>query len=80
MSAVNFIDWREHFHTFEQVAGWRFLYLNLRGGNEPERVQGQTVSPSYFSLLGIQIKLGRSFLTEEEQSGHDRVVIVSHGL
>ena len=80
VSAVNFIDWREHAQTSEQMAGWRFLYLNLTGRDEPERVQGLTVSPSYFSLLGIQATLGRTFLPEEEQPGHDKVVILSHGL
>src|ERR1041385_4676133 len=50
VSAANFVEWREKtsseeaqpspLHVFEQVAGWRFLYLNLTGRDEPERVQG----------------------------------------
>src|SRR5690349_21558917 len=54
VSATNFLDWREQCQSFEQVAGWRFLYLNLTGQGEPERVQGLTVSPSYFPLLKVK--------------------------
>jgi putative ABC transport system permease protein len=80
VSAVNFLDWRDQNQVFEQVAGWRFLYLNLTGRGEPERVQGLTVSPSYFPLLKVNAALGRTFLPEEEQPGHGKVVILSNGL
>jgi putative ABC transport system permease protein len=80
VSAVNFVDWRGRCQSFEQAAGWRFLYLNLTGRDEPERVQGLTVSPGYFPLLGVEAALGRTFLPEEEEPGRDKVVILSHGL
>lgn len=80
VSAVNFLDWRDQNHVFEHVAGWRFLYLNLTGRGEPERVQGLTVSPSYFPLLRVNPALGRTFLPEEEQPGHGKVAILSYGL
>lgn len=80
VSAVNFLEWRDQDQIFEQVAGWRFLYLNLTGRNEPERVQGLTISPNYFPLLKVKAALGRTFTPEEEQLGHDKVVILSHQL
>src|SRR3569832_2117119 len=43
--ASNFLYWRDQNQVFEQVAGWRFLYLNLTGRGDPERLQGLTVSP-----------------------------------
>jgi putative ABC transport system permease protein len=80
VSAVNFLEWREQSDLFEHVAGWRFLYLNLTGRGEAERIQGLTVSPDYFTLLGVKAALGRTFIAEEEQPGHDKVVVLSHGL
>ena len=80
VSAVDFVEWRERCQSFEQAAGWRFLYLNLTGSDEPERVQGLTVSPGYFPLLGVEAALGRTFLPEEEEPGRDKVIILSHGL
>jgi putative ABC transport system permease protein len=80
VSPANYLDWRDESRSFEQMAGWRFLYLNLAGRDQPERVQGLTVSASYFPLLGVKAALGRTFLAEEEQAGRDRVVVLSDGL
>ena len=80
VSAVNFLDWRDQNRVFEHVAGWRFLYLNLTGRDEPVRVQGLTISPSYFPLLRVEAALGRTFLPGEEQPGHGKVVVLSYGL
>jgi putative ABC transport system permease protein len=80
VSAANYLEWREQSKVFEYVAGWRFLYLNLTGRGDAERLQGLTVSPTYFPLLAVKAALGRTFVPEEEQPGHDKVVVLSHGL
>jgi putative ABC transport system permease protein len=80
VSSSDFIDWKDQTRVFEQIAAWRFLYLNLTGRDEPERVQGLTVSASFLPLLGAQVQLGRAFLPEEEQIGHDKVVVLSDAL
>lgn len=65
---------------FERIAAWRILYLNLSGRDQPERVQGLTVSASFLPLLGARVRLGRTFLPEEEQIGHDKVAVLSDAL
>jgi putative ABC transport system permease protein len=80
ISSADFMDWKEQTHVFEQIAAWRFLYFNLAGRDEPERVQGLTVSASFLPLLGAQAQLGRVFLSEEEQAGHDKVAVLSDAL
>jgi putative ABC transport system permease protein len=52
----------------------------LSGEGEPERVTGLRVSADYFQVLGVEAALGRTFLPGEDQSGRNRVVILSHGL
>lgn len=80
ISSADFVDWKDQTRVFEQVAAWRFLYANLSGIDEPERVQGLTVSASFLPLLGAPIQLGRTFLPEEEQAEHNKVVVLSNAL
>ena len=80
VSLSDFVDWKDQTGAFEQIAAWRFLYFNLSGRDEPERVQGLTVSASFLPLLGAQVQLGRTFLPEEEQIGRDKVVVLSDPL
>jgi putative ABC transport system permease protein len=61
ISSADFIDWKDQTRVFEQLAAWRFLYFNLSGRDQPERVQGLTVSASFLPLLGAQVQAGRTF-------------------
>ena len=54
--------------------------VNLGVKGSPERAIGASVSPSLFSILGVQPLIGRTFLPEEAQPGRDREVVLSYGL
>jgi putative ABC transport system permease protein len=54
--------------------------LNLIGDGEPQRLQSARVSPNMFSVLGVPPMLGRAFAADEDQLGHERVVILSEAL
>src|SRR5215468_6081682 len=56
------------------------LPANLTGWGEPERLQGYKVSANFFTLLGISMRQGRTFLPEEDRPGANRVVVISHEL
>ena len=76
VSAPNWQDWRRQSTTLE--AHWRsgrFQSFNVSGGPAPEQVSGLRVSSSAFTLLGVQPQLGRTFTPEEDEPGHDVVVI-----
>lgn len=79
-AAANYIDWRNQNQVFEGMAAIAEQNFNLTGTGEPERIEGRLVSANLFSLLGIEPQAGRAFLAEEDQPGHNRVVILSHGL
>lgn len=49
-------------------------------GGDPERLSGERVSSRYFDVLGVRPALGRSFRPEEDATGRNRVVVISHGL
>jgi predicted permease len=80
VSAPEFTEYREQNHVFEQVAAFDTNDFNLTGGETPERIPGATVSASLFSVLGVQPERGRTFLPEDNELGHDNVVLLGHGL
>lgn len=79
-SQAEFLDWRDRNHTFEELAAWRQLFFTLTGNGEPEQNWGAQVSANFFRLFRVKPVLGRDFLAEEEQPGHERVVILSYAL
>ena len=80
VSPPNFIDWRDQNQAFESVAAFRTAPLNLAGGLEPERIPGARVSQNLFESLRVRPFLGRTFSSDEDQPGGDRVIIISYGL
>jgi putative ABC transport system permease protein len=49
-------------------------------GQQAEAVSYAAVSANYFSVFGVSAQLGRVFLPGEDETGHDHVLILSHGL
>src|ERR1700730_5682289 len=85
VSAPNYWDFEKQNHVFEGMAlfdsAGRGYNLSAGGNNvEGEQVSGLRVSASFFSVLGTQPFLGRTFLPEEEIRGKDHEVILSYGL
>ncbi len=63
------------------AAHFPLIPASFGGTREPERVWGQVVSGNYFSILGVNMTLGRPILPEEDRvMGRDRVVVLSHSL
>jgi putative ABC transport system permease protein len=75
-----YLDWQAQAKSFEQMGAYESEEVNLTGNREPERVQGFDVTVNFFDLLGVQPKMGRAFLPEEEQPGKDQEIILSYGL
>jgi predicted permease len=80
VNAMHFLEWRKTAHSFSELALIGGTTFNLTGSGEPERIPASRVSPSLFPMLGIQPRLGRTFLNEEDQAGRDRVVVINEEL
>lgn len=52
----------------------------LSGLGEPERVNAPTVSANFFSVLGVDPVVGRTFLSGEDQQGGPNVTVLTYGL
>jgi predicted permease len=81
VSTPNFFTWKKENRVFSQMAAMNpNETASLTGQGEPERVSATRVTANYFSILGVSPALGRTFAVGEDQSGSDRVVILSHTL
>jgi len=84
-SITRFVALRDSARSFESVAAHNGIACGIKSlgfaedGLPPERILGQTVSPSMFRTLGVQPLLGRTFTDAEDQVDQVApVVILSH--
>jgi putative ABC transport system permease protein len=79
MGTADFLAWRDHQHSFEQVAvldgaGSSFA---LSGMGAPEQIPGVGVSANFFSIFGVAPLKGRGFNPGEDLPGAPGVVVIS---
>jgi putative ABC transport system permease protein len=77
LSYPNFEDWRAQNKVFSHIAVYAANSLTLTTGREALHVQAVAASADLFALLGVQPRLGRTFLAREDEAG-TRVAILSH--
>ncbi len=67
----------ERSRSFEALAVVKPWQPTMIGGNQPERFEGQRVTPAYFRALGMPPALGRDFRASDDLPDGPRVVILS---
>src|SRR4051812_18793577 len=78
-SAGHFSDWTEQGTVFTSTAALQPGVFNLSTDQEPERIAGSRVTPSFFDVLHIAPALGRYF-TADDVRRTERLVVLSHRL
>jgi len=82
-SEIAFGTWlelAERSHSFAATAIYEPWQPTMTGGEEPERLEGQSVSAGFFRVMGVAPALGRDFRSSDEGRNGPRVVIVSDKL
>ncbi len=79
LSGPDFLDLRRMTETFEDLAVISSGNTSITGDGDPAVVLGARISPSMFSLLGVQPVRGRS-LVDDDELGDGRVAVLSDGL
>jgi len=75
----NFLDFKAQSQSFTSMAGYtRSNYSYSADGLPAERLQGMDVTGDFFTMLGVGVKLGRTFAPEETVAGGPAVVVLSH--
>jgi putative ABC transport system permease protein len=80
VSGPDFQDWQRDARSFEQMVGMKWLSSDLTNPGVPERIAGREISSGIFSMLGVNLSLGREFSSEEDRRGGNPVVIISNRL
>jgi predicted permease len=74
----HYLHWKANSKTLANAAIFRNNTFSVSSGTDhPEIVGGLNISPEFFSVLGVEPALGRSFLPSEAAKGHNNVVILS---
>jgi putative ABC transport system permease protein len=76
----NFLDWRAQNTVFEHLAAIKTNPVNLALADHAERVELAQVNANFFDVFGITPQYGRLFIPQDEQAGHQPVVVVSDAL
>lgn len=79
-SLREFVAYRDRNQSFSGIAVHASVGRDLTGAGDAERIDTARVTAQFFSVLGTQPLLGRSFLNDEDQAGRDQVAIISYGL
>jgi putative ABC transport system permease protein len=79
-SPPEFRDVRQQNRSLSDVSVVSTGTFSLGVSGNPQSLNGATVSPNFFTLLGINPRLGRTFSAEEGEQGHDRVIVLGYGL
>jgi len=77
VAPANYVTWRERVDAFEETTFFRRVQFNVSTISRAIQVEGFTVAPSFFPMLGVQPAIGRGFAVEEATPGRDTVVLVT---
>jgi putative ABC transport system permease protein len=80
VAPADYLDWSRMTTSFESMAGVASGTADLTGAGEPVRLFSASVSPAFFDVLRVRMKLGRTFRVDEAAMGRNRVAILGHGL
>jgi putative ABC transport system permease protein len=80
LTGPDYLDWQSQNHSFEATS----LYtwggrLNTSGAGEAETAVSVSTQANFFSVLGVQPRIGRTFATGEDAAGKNHVVVLSYG-
>ena len=80
VTSANFLDWRAQNTVFEHLAAIRTTPVNLALADQAERVELAQTNANFFDVFGITPQYGRLFIPQDEQPGHQPVVVISDAL
>jgi len=80
LAVADLLDWRAQNRSFIEIGAFETASYNLTGGELPEQIHATQVTANFFSVLGVNPQLGRTFLPDEDRAGAPCVALLSDGL
>ena len=79
-SAAEFGDFKSQSSVFAELAAFQQTSFNLTGDDGPQHLSGLRTTSELFKVLGASPLSGRALVADDQQSGHERVAVVSQRL
>ncbi len=80
-SYPDYLDYRDRNEVFSDLIAYAPVTLSLNSNDQADMISGLLVTGNYFAALGVQPKLGRTFLPEEDTTpGGHPVAVIGYGL
>ena len=71
-----YLDYRDRNDVFSGLIAIHNTAVSFRAGDQTERIDATLVTGNYFSVLGVDMALGRGFLPEEDETPNTHPVAV----
>jgi predicted permease len=75
-SYPNYVDLRDHNHSFEDLAAYNFIFVGITTGKTPSVASGYQTTGNYFDVLRINPYLGRFFHSSDERGPNSAPFLV----
>ncbi len=79
-SGANYIDLVDRSTSFAALASYEQFQYHIQGPDGPERIAGASVTAGFFSVFGIDARMGRTLSPLLDAPGRERSVVLSHAL
>jgi predicted permease len=77
---ADFYDLKQQSHSYQEMTTFDQSTFNLANQGAAERVAAALVDSNFFSTLQATPELGRAIGIDDNQLGHEKVVVISHAL
>jgi putative ABC transport system permease protein len=76
----DYLDWQAETRTLAGTSLYTWgTSVSISGAGQPEQASLVQAEANFFSLLGVQPLLGRTFAKGEDAPGHNHVAVLSYG-
>jgi putative ABC transport system permease protein len=81
ISAPDYLDWKRDNKTFQDMSFFHWPHnMNASDNGQSQQILAIPTEANFFSVLGVQPLLGRTWAPGEDQAGGSRIVVLSYGL
>src|ERR1700683_3832829 len=80
IAAGDFTDWKQQNTVFSDLNAFSGTSFNIATKDQPQFLQASLTTRALLQMGGEPLFLGRYFLPEEGQAGHEHVAILTHKL
>ena len=80
VAPANFLDWRRGARAFNALAAFDEFSATLTGHGEAQRLRTVSASANFFDVLGVQARVGRVMVADDDRPNATRVAVLTDGL